>query len=150
MYGSAAPGSEPADPSLRPEPVATVDSRFFWEGAKNGELLIQQCDACHTLWHPPRPMCAKCHSLKLSPAKMSGRGRVYSWCMPIHPFPFGFQTPPLVALIDLEEGPRIVSNVVGVDPREMTNGIEVMVEFEPAQNGAAVPVFRPVGSGDLA
>lgn len=155
MYGSpgssggAADGPSSASPQapMRPEPVATPDSAFFWEGAKRGELLIQQCQGCQTLWHPPRPMCPQCHGLKMAPARMSGRGHVYSWGMPIHPFPWGFTTPPIVALIDLEEGPRIVSNVVGVDPREMKNGIAVMVEFEPAQNGSAVPVFRPVGDG---
>jgi uncharacterized OB-fold protein len=77
------------------------------------------------------------------PARMSGRGTVYSWAMPIHPFPHGFTTPPIVALIDLEEGPRIVSNVIGIDPRKMREGIAVTVEFEPTAGGKAVPVFRP-------
>jgi uncharacterized OB-fold protein len=76
------------------------------------------------------------------PARMSGRGTVYSWAMPIHPFPHGFAAPPIVVLVDLEEGPRIVSNLVGIDPREVENGLRVMVEFEPAQGGRAVPVFR--------
>jgi uncharacterized OB-fold protein len=128
----------------RQEPVATPDSAFFWEGASRGELLIKQCDACKTLWHPPRPMCPKCHATRMVPARMSGRGVVYSWAMPIHPFPHGFATPPIVALIDLAEGPRVVSNVVGIDPRKMREGLAVTVEFEPTAGGNAVPVFRPV------
>ncbi len=146
--------SDPTTPapasSMRPEPVCTPDSAFFWEGAKRGELLIQRCTGCEKLWHPPRPMCPNCHSIKLAPARMSGRATVYSWAMPIHPFPHGFVTPPIVALIDLDEGPRIVSNVVGVDPRDMTQGIAVMVEFEPTQNNSAVPVFRPIVTGEPA
>jgi uncharacterized OB-fold protein len=74
---------------------------------------------------------------------MSGRGVVYSWALPIHPPPHGFATPPVVALIDLEEGPRLVSNVRGVDPRDMRAGLRVEVEFEAAEGGLAVPVFRP-------
>jgi uncharacterized OB-fold protein len=131
-------------PVLRPEPITTSDNAFFWEGAKRGELLIKQCDACKTLWHPPRPMCPECHATKMVPARMSGRGTVYSWVMPIHPFPYGFTTPPIVALIDLAEGVRIVSNLRGVDPRGTLNGLKVQVTFEPAQNGTAVPVFEPV------
>jgi uncharacterized OB-fold protein len=125
--------------------VATPDSAFFWEGAGRGELLIKQCSACSTLWHPPRPMCPKCHATKMVPARMSGHGTVYSWGMPIHPFPHGFAAPPIVALIDLVEGPRVVSNVVGIDPRAMRNGLAVMVEFEPTAGGKFVPVFRPAG-----
>lgn len=126
----------------RPEPVVTPDSAFFWEGAQRGELLVQQCSACLRLWHPPRPMCPACHAIAMVPARMSGRGKVYSWAMPIHPFPFGFSAPPIVALVDLAEGPRLVSNVIGVDPRQMRNGLNVVVAFEPTAGGKAVPVFR--------
>jgi uncharacterized OB-fold protein len=126
----------------RLEPVATPDSAFFWEGAAHGELLIKQCDACKALWHPPRPMCPTCFATNMVPARMSGRGTVYSWGMPIHPFPHGFATPPIVALVDLDEGPRIVSNIVGVDPRKMREGLRVVVAFEPTAGGKAVPVFH--------
>lgn len=129
---------------LRPEPVCSMDSAFFWEGAKRGELLIQQCSQCGTLHHPPRPMCPECHAIKMVPKRMSGKGRVYSWGMPIHPFPHGFKMPPVVALIDLEEGVRLVSNLRNVDPRGTLNGIAVQVAFEPTQNGGAVPVFEPI------
>jgi uncharacterized OB-fold protein len=83
------------------------------------------------------------------PARMSGRGTVYSWAMPIHPFPHGFTTPPIVALVDLDEGPRIVSNIVGVDPRAMKEGLQVEVTFEAAEGGKFVPVFQPVAGGNL-
>ncbi len=131
---------------LRPEPVFTPDSAFFWEGAARGELLIKQCGACLRYWHPPRPMCPACNATRMVPARMSGFGTVYSWAMPIHPFPHGFSAPPIVVLVDLDEGPRIVSNLVGVDPRNVQNGLRVHVEFEPAQGGRSVPVFRPLGA----
>ena len=141
--------SNDAGTTLRPEPVATPDSAFFWEGAARGELLIKQCDACKMLWHPPRPMCPNCHATKMVPARMSGRGIVYSWAMPIHPFPHGFSTPPIVALVDLAEGPRIVSNIVGVDPRAMKEGLRVEVSFEAAEGNKFVPVFRPLAEGSV-
>ena len=128
---------------IRPDPMATRDSAFFWEGAARGELLIQQCEECRHLWHPPRPMCPHCHGVKMGAARMSGRATVYSWIVPVHPPVFGFAAPPVVALIDLEEGVRLVSNVVGVAPEAMRNDMNVTVAFEPTQGGKAVPVFRP-------
>jgi len=129
--------------ATRIDPFVTPVSAFFWEGAENGELLGQQCAQCASRWHPPRPMCPKCHSTDQRHVKLSGRGVVYSWTMPLHPFPFGFTSPPIVALIDLEEGMRIVSNVVGVNPTEMRDGLEVEAAFEPTRGGKAVPVFKP-------
>jgi len=131
----------------RPEPVCSMDSAFFWDAAKRGELMIKQCGACKTLLHPPRPMCPECHATQMVPVKMSGRGTVYSWGMPIHPFPHGFATPPIVALIDLEEGVRLVSNLRNADPHGQLNGMKVQVAFEPTQNGGAVPVFEPIREG---
>lgn len=135
--------SQTSAPPIRPDPISTRDSAFFWEGAERGELLIQQCEQCRRLWHPPRPMCPQCHSVKMGHTRVSGRGTVYSWIVPVHPLAFGFAAPPVVALIDLDEGVRLVSNVVGVAPEAMRNDIAVMVDFEPTQGGKAVPVFRP-------
>ena len=75
-------------------------------------------------------------------AKMSGEGVVYSWCVPVHPPAYGFAMPPIVALIDLAEGPRLLSNVVGVDAQNMKNGLKVRVAFAPTAGGHQVPVFR--------
>jgi uncharacterized OB-fold protein len=121
--------------ATRLDPSVTPVNAFFWEGAENGDLLGQQCGQCASRWHPPRPMCPRCHSTDQRHVKLSGRGVVYSWTMPLHPFPYGFTSPPIVALI--------VSNVVGVNPTEMRDGIEVEVAFEPTRGGKAVPVFKP-------
>lgn len=131
--------------AVRPDPVVTIDSKEFWEGADRGELIIQQCATCETMHHPPRPVCPKCHAINMRGVKMSGAGTVYSWVMPIHPAPYGFAIPPIVALIDLKEGPRLLSNIVGVDPREMKIGIKVQVDFEKTEGGHQVPVFRAAG-----
>jgi uncharacterized OB-fold protein len=126
----------------RPAPVLTPDNAFFWEACERGELVAQRCGACGELAHPPRPMCPHCHSVERELAHLSGRGEVYSWIVPRHPAPIGFAEAPIVALIQLDEGLRLVSNVVGVAPGAMRNGLRVEVAFEPTAGGRAVPVFR--------
>ena len=128
---------------IRPDPITTRDSAFFWEGAARGELLGEACAGCGALRHPPRPMCPRCHGVERKHVRLSGRGVVYSWILPRHPAPVGFAESPIVALVELEEGIRIVSNVVGAAPGEVRQGLPVEVRFEPTRGGKAVPVFRP-------
>jgi uncharacterized protein len=131
----------------RPDPVYTPDAAFFWEGAARGELLGQRCTDCGRFAHPPRPMCPNCHSLKREVVQLSGRGRVLSWTIPRHPPAVGFNEAPIVAVIELVEGIRLVSNVVEVTPDTMRGDLEVEVLFVPTRGGRAVPVFRPVRAG---
>lgn len=131
----------------RPKPTPSRDSAFFWQGVAEGQLLAQCCSGCARLRHPPRPMCPHCGSTEWQPTPLSGRGSVHSWIEPLHPkLPF-FEEPLLVALIDLEEGPRLLSNLCEVDPEEVTTGMEVEVFFIPSQEGAEddqpVHQFRP-------
>jgi uncharacterized OB-fold protein len=138
-------GSEAGGGVTRPDPIVTRDTDFYWEGALRGELLGQACAACGKLRHPPRPMCPHCHSVERKVVRLSGRGEVYSWIVPRHPAPVGFEESPVVALVELEEGIRIVSNVVGAAPGQVRQGLPVEVCFEPTRSGKAVPVFRPRG-----
>lgn len=130
----------------RMDPVRTIDNAFFWDAAEAERLDIQACEACDVLWHPPRPMCPKCHSTELTPRTMSGKGKLYSWSMPIHPPAWGFEEPPIVALIDLDEGVRLVSNLVGVDPESITNDMPVTVGFAETPK-SKVPFFTAADSG---
>jgi len=138
-------GGEVGGGVTRPDPIVTRDTDFYWEGALRGELLGQACAACGKLRHPPRPMCPHCHSVLRKVVRLSGRGEVYSWIVPRHPAPVGFAESPVVALVELEEGIRIVSNVVGAAPGQVRQGLPVEVSFEPTRSGKAVPVFRPRG-----
>jgi hypothetical protein len=90
-------------------------------------------------------MCPSCHSLKRETVRLSGRGKVYSWVIPRHPAPVGFAESPIVALIELEEGIRLVSNVIEVSPEKVRAGLAVEVCFAPTRGGRAVPVFRLQG-----
>jgi len=128
--------------ATRPAPVLTPDTAFFWEACARGELVAQRCGDCGDLAHPPRPMCPKCHSVRRETARLSGRGEVHSWIVPRHPAPIGFAEPPVVALIQLDEGVRLVSNLVDVPLTEVRTGLRVEVTFAATAGGRAVPVFR--------
>lgn len=136
-----------ANTVTRPDPVVTPDTQFFWQGVERGELLAQQCKACWIFRHPPRAMCPQCNSLSWDSVALSGKGEVYSWLLPRHPLVPDFDNPLIVALIDLEEGIRLLSNVIDISPDDLKNGQLVEVCYEPTRGGKAVPVFRPTGGG---
>lgn len=140
-----AQGDRPGAPSaLRPRPAITHDNRFFWEGVKKGKLLIQRCADCGKLRHPPTPICPSCRSYAWKALESSGRGAVYSFVLHRHPVIPPFPSPHPVALIELEEGTRLVSDLVGVDPKQVRIGMRVRVEFNAVDPGLVLPQFRPV------
>jgi uncharacterized OB-fold protein len=121
----------------------TADTQFFWDGAKQGRLLIQRCRQCEVLRHPPRPMCPQCHSLEWDTIEASGRGTVYSFVMPRHPqLPF-FDDDYIVALVELDEGTRLVTNLVDVEPEAVSIGMPVVARFDEFDGGVVLPVFVP-------
>ena len=137
--------TDAAKPTRIP-PIVTPDAKFFWDGADRGEFLGQKCGDCDRFVFPPRPMCPFCHSLDRLTVPLSGRGTVHAWTIPRHPAPFGFKEPPVVAVIELEEGIRFVSNVIGVKPGDMVMDMPVEVTFEATMKEHQVPVFRPAAA----
>jgi len=130
--------------STRLAPTVSADTEFFWEGVRAHQLLIQRCASCGALRHPPGPMCPQCRSVEWGTVAATGRGEVFSFVMPHHPaFPW-FEYPYIVALVELEEGVRVVANLVGVTPDDAAIGMAVQVEFEHHDNDVVLPVFRPV------
>ncbi|MCZ0728295.1 Zn-ribbon domain-containing OB-fold protein [Mycolicibacterium iranicum] len=129
-------------------PSISPDTEFFWSGLKEGELRIQRCVSCKTLRVPPRPMCGNCQSLEWDYVVSTGRGTVYSFVMPQYPpLPF-LQYPYVVALIDLDEGVRIVSNLCDINPDDIETGMPVEVFYEtfealPSGNELVLHQFRP-------
>lgn len=132
--------------AVRPAPLLTDDNALFWEAAIEGRLVAQRCHGCGRLRHPPRPMCPHCHSLEFEAASLSGRGSLYSYAILHHPRHPAFDYPLIVALVDLEEGIRLVSNLTAVNQEDIRIGMELEVCFEPTENGGAVPIFRPAGA----
>ncbi|MFQ5351534.1 MAG: bifunctional MaoC family dehydratase N-terminal/OB-fold nucleic acid binding domain-containing protein [Candidatus Binatia bacterium] len=120
------------------------DNAWWWEGVSNGKLLIQKCSSCGELRHPPRPMCGKCQSCDWEAVAASGNGSVYSYVVMHHPkFP-GYDYPLICALVELEEGTRLVSNIVDCDTAEVSIGMEVELIFEQVDEELKLPMFRPV------
>jgi uncharacterized OB-fold protein len=117
-----------------------IDSAFFWEGLLAGELRIQRCGGCGALRHPPRPMCPSCRSTEHDYVVSSGRGTVYSFVVHHKPPVPGRDHPFAVVLVELEEGTRIVGNVVDVDPADVKIGMDVEVVFEGERG---LPQWRP-------
>jgi uncharacterized protein len=131
----------------RPLPSLTeLDTLPFWEGTRERQLRYQQCDDCGTVvWHPRRH-CTGCTGGTLSWHVASGKGTIYTFSVvrqSYHPF-FRSQLPYAVAWIDLDEGPRLLSNVVGAaDPtKDLHCGQRVEVEWEPHEE-LNIPLFRP-------
>ncbi len=126
----------------RPAPIVTDDNAFYWEGAAEGKLLAQRCGDCGTLRHPPRPMCPQCRSLAIELVTLSGRGTLYSYAVLHHPQNPAFDYPVLAALVDLDEGVRLLSELAGIAPDDIRIGMPLAADFAPTYGGMAVPVFR--------
>lgn len=123
-------------------PVPGLDDQFFWDGVAEGRLLLQRCADCATLRHPPLPMCGRCGSLERDVLESAGRGSVYSWITSQHPSEPD-SAPRIVALIDLVEGVRLVSNLRHLDAGDIRAGMAVEVFFDTV-DGVTLPQFRPV------
>ena len=130
---------------VRPAPILTEDNHAFWDAAREGRLVTQRCAGCGRLQHPPRPMCPSCHGLELEIVELTGTGVVYSYSILHHPQHPSFDYPVVAALIDLDEGVRILSNLVDVPPEDVRIGMPVEVRFVPTRDEMAVPVFSPRG-----
>jgi len=136
----------PAEPTpvKRPLPGISDDTRFFWEGCELGQLRIQRCLDCHTLRHPPAPVCSKCHSFRWDSIAASGLGRLYSFVVMHYPEVPPFDYPNPVGLIELDEGVRLVAGLVGAAADEFHIGQRLQVEFRRFDEQQSLPQFRPV------
>lgn len=137
-----------AVPALRPRPNVTQDTRFFFDGARERKLLIQRCKRCGVLQHPPSAACAACGSLDLGVQQASGRGELYSYTVVHAPVVAPFKAPYIVALVALEEGTRLVSELLDVRAADVQIGMQLEVDFLQVDEGLVLPVFRPASGGD--
>lgn len=131
---------------LRPRPAINLDNAFFFESLnERGELSIQQCGECEQLRHPPVPMCPDCNSIHWAPKVMAGSGTVHSYVVLYHPIVPPFEPGYIVAVIELEEGPRVVMNLEGVDRADVQIGMPVTITAERMDENLVLPVARPAG-----
>ncbi|WP_323179413.1 bifunctional MaoC family dehydratase N-terminal/OB-fold nucleic acid binding domain-containing protein [Streptomyces sp. NBC_00198] len=140
-------GAAPPRPgSSRPRPVVNLDNAGFWEGVGHRRLLIQRCTGCGTLRFPWLPGCNTCGGPAWDTVEASGEGTVYSYVVMHHPSFPAFDPPYAVGLIELAEGVRMVSNVVGVPHDRVEVGLPVRLEFRQYDEELLLPVFR-AGTG---
>jgi len=126
----------------RPAPILTEDNKAYWKETVQGRFGVQRCTQCGRLQHPPRPMCPVCHSLEHWIVELAGIGVIHSFSLLHHPRHPAFTYPVIAVLVDLDEGIRVASNLVGTDPAEVRIGMPVQVSFAPARDDTAVPVFE--------
>jgi uncharacterized OB-fold protein len=125
----------------RQKPHLGHDNAWWWEMAAEGKLGIQRCQGCQTLRHPPRPMCGECRSIEWDAVEASGRGTICSFTVLTHPqFP-GYNYPLIIILVDLEEGTRLTSELVGCEPGDVDFGLPVAMQIQEDPDGFRIPVF---------
>jgi uncharacterized OB-fold protein len=142
--GRTAPGAASTEElrRQRPRPGIIHETAFFWDGVAAGELRIQRCEGCGVLRHPPVVRCPDCGSYEFGYTVSSGLGHVYSFVEVHHPQVSAFDYPLTVALVELEEGTRLISNVVDVDPERVHVGMPVQLAIRDFDDGQALPLFR--------
>lgn len=140
VAGSAQEKKEEEAPKLPPPPL---DAAFFWEGIDQEELRIQRCSGCGRLRHPPRPMCPFCRSIESDHIVASGRGEVYSFVVHHRPEVPDREHPFAVVLVQLEEGTRIVGNVIDIPAEDVHVGMRLQVAFVSNNQGRKLAQWRP-------
>jgi uncharacterized OB-fold protein len=135
----------------KPLPQATPETQDFWDGLKRGEFRLQRCDtpACGGRpYFPPRPFCPRCGSRDVSAFTASGRGSLHSYVINHRPAPgFEADAPYAIAVVELDEGPRLMTSIVGVEQTPENLPLDMAVELAPdaVTDEVTLPKFRPVG-----
>ena len=133
-----------SEPKPRPAPIADAETEPYWKAAHEGRLIVQRCTVCgaHQLY--PRWRCLRCRS-QVEWVEAAGGGIVYSFTVIRQNFSRSFRhlIPYVVALVDLDEGARLMTNLVGIDPDEVRIGMRVRARFEPVSEDVSIPLFEP-------
>jgi uncharacterized OB-fold protein len=126
-------------------PQPTPETQHFWDGAKAGKLLLQRCDECAKVYFPPRPFCPACASRNVAVMQASGKATLYSYVIHHRPVP-GFTPPYAIAVVELDEGPRMMTNIVDCPqtPEALVLDMPLEVVFEAQTDTVTLPFFRPV------
>lgn len=129
----------------RPLPHPSPLTRPFWDGARRRELWVQSCGSCGGYIFYPRYICPACGADRLGWDQVSGLGRVFTYTVarkPTHPA-FADRVPYIIAVVELDEGPKLTTNVVGIDPEDVSIGLPVRASYEDAGEVTLVH-FEPI------
>jgi hypothetical protein len=126
-------------------PVPTPESQPFWDGCARHELLIQRCHACGQSWFPPANVCQHCWNPDFAWTEASGDGELFSFTVYRRAYSpeLAGQLPYVVGIVELAEGPRLVTNIVGCGPEQLRVGMPVRVTFRDLAGGTSLHAFRP-------
>lgn len=132
--------------ALRPQsgPVPHASSHLslpFWEGCRAGELRYQRCEACGAANFPPSEHCRQCLSADLRWDRSGGLGEIYSWTVVHRPVTAEFEPPYAPAIVTLDEGYQMLTNVVGMAPADLAIGLRVQVQFHAVDAEMTLPYF---------
>ena len=129
----------------RPLPTIYPETEFYWNGAKEGKLLLNSCPSCDKAYFPPRPFCPVCGNRDVEIKQASGKGRLYSYIINHLPAP-GYEPPFTVAVVMLDEGVKMVANLLDCppDPEALILDMPLEVTFEQ-RGDVAIPQFKPAG-----
>ncbi len=137
-------------PYLKPLPTITDENREFWDGAKRGKLRMQCCSDCGHIRFPISFVCPECLSYDAKWVDLSGRGEVFSYIVfyQLYNKAFAPDLPYNVALVQLDEGPRIYSNIVGVDNDDVRVGDRIEAVFDAVTPEITIPKFRLISPNE--
>ena len=128
-------------------PALSDRNKHFWQGGKDGELRFQRCNQCKYYLHPPGVICPKCWSKDIGIEAVSGRAEVLTFSVNEQPWMPGLEPPFVLAIVGLPEqdGLRLTTNIVNIDPYQVTIGMPVQVTFEAHPDDEVwLPLFEPV------
>jgi uncharacterized OB-fold protein len=129
-------------------PAPDLETLPFWEAAKEGRLLIEHCNACGENHYYPRPFCPRCWSDDVEWLEASGRATLYTWSV-VHTNdlpPFAERVPYVAAIVELEEGPRMITNVVDCEFGDLEVGMALEAVFHPTSDEWTIVQFRPAAA----
>jgi uncharacterized OB-fold protein len=131
---------------VKPLPIPTQWSQPFWDAAKQHKFVLKKCSKCGFIDHPPYLYCTNCHADEHEWVETSGKATLAAYAINQFgvPFPFWADLPYVVAMIDLPEGPRMISNIVECDHDKLENGMELEVVFDDVTDEITLPKWRPV------
>jgi uncharacterized OB-fold protein len=126
----------------KPVPRPSSESAAFWEGAKAHRLMLPRCNVCGRFWFPPSQRCRHCLAADFAWVQAAGTGRIYSFVVYTRVYHPAFESwvPYVVALVELDEGLRLLTNIVGVAPEDVRCDARVRVTFEE-RDGMTLPMF---------
>lgn len=138
-----AEAAAPEEPAvLRPRPAINLDNQFWFDAAREHRLVIQRCASCGRLRHPPGPQCPRCQSFEWDTVDAAGGATLHSFTVAHHPRHPAFDYPLVIAVVELDEGTRVIANLAGITPDEVAIGMRLRLDWLDADPDLTLPIFR--------